>query len=364
MVQKGSDLYKGIKGLFKGRGMDGFKLVSKHRKSIMGIAGIFILIFHCWDLRFADIAVLGGIENYIKTNGFYGVDIFFFLSGFGLYFSMDQRKLHEYYIHRIVRLFPPFIIAALVYTLLMSKDLVFFLKAITGIGFYTDNIFFFLWYVVGIISISLIFPLYYFLMKKYDNDVMFTLIALAVWFIISMALRNGSRTDFYGFTNRIPIFMLGVLSAGMSQRKTFSFDWKTWTAIISVFVVGIYCVDLYMNKGVEFILPMSGCFIPPVLMMVPFVFLFAALCEKCQNGSFIPGFFKGFDKVLSFIGGITLELYCVQEMLVHKLRSGLLSGVGTLTGNIISILAAVLAAFILSLILNCYKYFCKDNKRK
>ncbi len=83
----------------------------------------------------------------------------------------------------------------------------------------------------------------------------------------------------------------------------------------------------------------------------------AGLCEVCQNGKVCPGVFKGIDKIFSFVGKISLELYCIQEILVYSLRNTeFFKKMGVLTNNIVSIVIAILAAFILSLILNCYKY--------
>lgn len=342
--------------------MDGFKLISKQRKSIMGLAGIMILFFHGWELRFGQVPVISSFEGFLKQNGYLGVDMFLFLSGFGLYYAMEKGKIGKYYAHRLGKLFPPVIVAALVYTLINNKGILFFIKAVSGYGFYFESIYTFLWYTTAIITISLLFPLYYFLMKKFANPVIFTILSLTVWFVLTMALRNVLRIDLYSFTDRLPIFMLGTLAGYLSKEKSFSFDMKTWITILAVWITGIYCVNLYMNKGVEFIVPMSGCFIPPVLFAAPFVLLLAGLFEKCQNGRFIPGFFKGIDKGLSFIGGFTLELYCVQEMVIDILKKSVLRNAGVLTRNILAFLIAILAGYVLHLLLNCYKLFMGKQK--
>lgn len=343
--------------------MDGFKLISKYRKSIMGIAALMILIFHGWDIRFSAVPVLGSFEGFLKQNGYLGVDVFLFLSGYGLFYSMEKGNVKNYYIHRIIKLFPALIISAAIYALVESKGLMYFVKAITGYGFYFENIFFFLWFITAIISISLVFPLYYYLMKKFGNDGLFTFIAIIVWFVLTMCLRNILRYDLFGFTDRLPIFMLGVLVGSISKRETFSFDYKAWIALLLVFLTGIYCVDLYMNKGVEFIVPMSGCFIPAVLFALPFTFLWAGLCELCQNGKFIPKFFKGLDKVFVFVGGFTYELYCLQELVIGKSKSILFKNMGVLTSNILAILLSLAAGYVMFLILNFYKFLGKKKAK-
>ena len=65
-------------------------LLSKHRSAIMGFAIIWIMIAHL-KVSFDFIPLQA-----IKKIGYGGVDIFLFLSGFGLYFSCskDNFKRH------------------------------------------------------------------------------------------------------------------------------------------------------------------------------------------------------------------------------------------------------------------------------
>lgn len=341
--------------------MDGFKLISKHRKSIMGLAAIFILIFHGWNIRFSNVFILGNIEGFLKTYGYLGVDIFLFLSGYGLYYSMENGKLSTYYAHRITKLFPPAIVIYAAMAIVGKRGLEFFVKAVTGIGFYTESIYYCLWFIPAIITIALLYPFYHYIMKAFKDDVLFTMFALTVWFILTMALKDVMRGDLYGFTDRLPIFMTGVLFASISRQKKVHFNIKTWIFILLLCVTGIYCNHLYTDEGIEFIVPMSGCFIPAVLFSVPFVLLLAGLCELLQTKGPLKSVFKGIDKIFAFFGGFSFELYCVQEFVIGNVRYYLLSGMGVLTANILSLLAAVICGYILFLILNCYKYVGKRH---
>ena len=70
--------------------MDAIGKISKFRSELMGIATIMILLGHSvfYGQGFVDY----GIFQDLFTLGYSGVDIFLFLSGFGLVFSMNLKS--------------------------------------------------------------------------------------------------------------------------------------------------------------------------------------------------------------------------------------------------------------------------------
>ena len=58
-------------------------LLSSYRGALMGIAIIWVMLYHLGNIDVSVISVIFGV-------GYGGVDIFLFLSGFGLYFSMSK----------------------------------------------------------------------------------------------------------------------------------------------------------------------------------------------------------------------------------------------------------------------------------
>ena len=74
---------------------DFVSLLSRYRTYIMGVAMICIMLFHQgWITQ-----PLGLFQLY----GCHGVDIFFFVSGFGVYFSLQKHTLWDFYKRRIKR---------------------------------------------------------------------------------------------------------------------------------------------------------------------------------------------------------------------------------------------------------------------
>ena len=61
-------------------------LLSSYRGALMGVAIIWVMLYHLGDIDVSVISVIFGV-------GYGGVDIFLFLSGFGLYFSFSNTKV-------------------------------------------------------------------------------------------------------------------------------------------------------------------------------------------------------------------------------------------------------------------------------
>ena len=64
--------------------------IVSYRTELMGLAALWIYIFHEWVPLAPNVPVLGFIEGFIKQIGFFGVDIFFLLSGMGLIFAIEK----------------------------------------------------------------------------------------------------------------------------------------------------------------------------------------------------------------------------------------------------------------------------------
>ena len=78
-------------------------IINESRNIILGIATLLIVLFHSSALNFNELLganIISNILNFIKRTGNIGVDIFLFLSGIGLYFSLSKNNLKQYYKNR------------------------------------------------------------------------------------------------------------------------------------------------------------------------------------------------------------------------------------------------------------------------
>ena len=80
--------------------------ISRYRSELMGLAMIFVMLFHVW---------------LPKSNTFYGlvrcgnigVDMFLFLSGIGLWYAWSKRPtLKQFYWRRYIRIYPAWLIVS------------------------------------------------------------------------------------------------------------------------------------------------------------------------------------------------------------------------------------------------------------
>ena len=98
-------------------------IISESRNILFGISSLLIILFHSGSLNFTELLgtnIISNILNYIKTTGNIGVEIFLFLSGIGLYFSISKNNLLQYYKNRFIRIIPTFIIIVFLFSCLLK----------------------------------------------------------------------------------------------------------------------------------------------------------------------------------------------------------------------------------------------------
>lgn len=293
---------------------NGFRLIMQYRNVIMGIATIWIYIFHAWIPIFnnptGNITLFCHyIEEYIRKTGYCGVDIFLLLSGMGLTYSIKKGSLARFYYRRIRRVFIPYLVTALVCWPVKHWTIIEFLKNVTGVTFYTQHIHTFCWFVPAIITLYLAFPLYYKFFSKAKSKFLFTALAISIWFFISLLLHGHMRFDLYGFTNRIPVFLFGILFGEISQvQKEITFTKKHYLALIAAFIAGLFLSYMYNFRDFELIIPGGKAVLPNILLAVSSSFLTAKTLEILNRRT--PGFGKALNAVFSFWGKMSLEMYC------------------------------------------------------
>lgn len=334
-----------------------FELLTKYRIPLMGFAALWIFLFHGWNLIFTEYRLLSLGERFVRRIGFCGVDIFLLLSGIGMVYSWENSKsVCDFYLKRIKRILFPFIVVAVFRCCIEHWTFLTFIKNISGINFYTQNILSFLWFVPAIATFYLIFPIYYRLFMKSSNKCIFTLCVLMVWLLISLGMRETPRQDIYGFSNRIPIFLNGVLAGWASKYKKIEFDKLTWQFMCILFLLGLYLSYLTNYRDLYLLVPTSNCCIPNIFISISLSCLMVAFFDMISQKHFIKKIGIGLIKVLSFYGTVTLELYCVQEWIGGMIKDELIDRYPALLINIILLFVLSGAAFVMHL---AAKYFWK-----
>ena len=197
--------------------------VSSVRNELFGLSILSIMLLH----YFQDVKELGStmlLRSLADVYGWWigavGVDIFLFLSGMGLYYSMMRDPdVGHFYQKRFIRILPSYLIVGAAFWGIRA--------AITG-GTFTSwwkNLFFVtfftqgrvtLWFIFFILVMYLIYPLVHALLNSTESDIRRTIrfLVLAAFFIVlsfwGLAHWGKDAKSYDIVIGRIPIFLLGA----------------------------------------------------------------------------------------------------------------------------------------------------------
>lgn len=224
----------------------------------MGIAIIWIVLFHS-NISAPDNFFLRVLWYlFVSFGGGIGVDIFFILSGFGLFYSVQaaDNKLSKsdwgkWIVKRMKRILPSYFIVAILYYILKGD---FCLYNLCQLNFLVNGIRDF-WFIPAIVICYLLFPLFYQIGKKIgfrNMMIVSTLIVVAVTYAL-----NYFNPIYYSkieiFLQRIPCFVLGIYWGYLSVIKRVLFRNHLFCSIDSCLYVYSFCrefsVDFFLHDN-------------------------------------------------------------------------------------------------------------------
>lgn len=338
------------------------ELIGKYRKELMGVAALCIMVFHVWQLVFENVFILNKMERFVRRIGFCGVDIFFFLSGFGLYYALKKEKLITYYWNRLRRILIPPAIYIAIRCFLDGWTVKYGVLSLFGFYFYTEDIYTFLWFIPAIITMYVWFPLYNAIFEKVRNKFYFIAEFMIIWLIFSVFVKDIMREDLFGFTNRIPIFVIGAFLGWTNEhmRNTISCSYKVLMGF--VFVLGVFLAWETNYKDLFLVVQVSNCCIPNILMTLSGVTLLVCFLESAPHIFWLKS-------ILRFLGSITLELYCLQEWMRGIWLNVLMNAIPyPIIVNVILFSAIMISAYVMHLIVvfinNSLERFVVYSKKK
>lgn len=320
--------------------MNNLTLLSKYRSVLMGIAILWVIIFHS-DLGFSIDCIP---IRFIFLSGFGGVDIFFFLSSFGLYYASQKKEpLFQFYFNRFIRIIPAFVFIVFVDSLFSADFNVFNLpKSFFDLELWKSASVKY-WFVSFICLFYLFFPLYLKIFNKspYLTTGLSIIFTFLLIFISFKYFRPGISLLFF---TRIPILSLGVLFAMLSQKANLPSENINYVCLVSL-LIGLVILYLYI-----FIYPIQALFggqwLVFVLIVPSFSVLLTSLLDKVKmdNKLLLP---------LTFLGGISLELYLMHVCLFSRMQVWSdYFNVNFIVMTIIVILLSIFLSFLLSKVTN------------
>lgn len=317
-----------------------WSVFSNERSALYGISILSIIIFHYFEnLNASDFSVglcsIGAV--YLRIIGSVGVELFIFLSGISLFFSMKKdEKVKQFYKKRIKRIIPTYLTIAipfwgLVDIIFRSGNVKLFFEDLFFVTFFLNGTRTF-WYVLFILIAYMIYPLLY---KRLNSE------------------KNLNR--------QIVMLILGGLLIQFFPRKLVPSLYSNIEILLGrflIFFIGCWCgIKVYrestFNKleRVGFnlgLLLMLGTFIPNIQDIIQkfgdrilmcfwglfLVYILAIIIEKALTK------IKSF---LSFLGMMSYELY-----LTHVAIRAFMNFVGMNTYHIINYILCISVSIILS----------------
>ena len=303
-----------------------FEDLSKYRGELMGLAIIFVVLFHVGMPQsnfFYPLRRLGNI----------GVDMFLFVSGIGLWFSWTRSRMGKaldgnggldirhatlrFFKHRYKRIYPAWLPVAAVFYIAgyiddpgnaYSPDI---LNLIANVAFnwsfwrIGDLTF---WYVPATMMLYIFAPPYMELVHRRPTfrwlPAAFIILAAMVQYV---PLLHDSVGHLEIFFSRIPIFFIGI-NAGkwVMERRTLE-DGSIWLVLI-IFVMCFWlCLQLEYIGHTRFPLFMERIVYIPLNV--------TALLLECK---IIAAMQKWTCKALALLGTISLEIYLLHIQFVLR----------------------------------------------
>lgn len=297
-----------------------YELLTSERKFLFGIAGLWIFFRH--TIHLADFSYWPGIYDLFNI-GDAGVDIFLFLSGFGLYCSYSKKTTKSFYIKRFLRIVPTFLVFYVLHVII--KDNYGF-----NITSFFLTLFFDYWYILFILIAYFLYPIIYRFLKLGGAYFLIICLILSLSYIVfDYFTKGGSQLTVYA--SRVPIFIIGSLFA---YRKEMMNNGLILTMCL---VIGICAMIL---------IPMEyKCFrrlfyLPLILGVLPLL---------CRVSKVVPISIKN---GIEYLGGISLEFYLVHCLIMVAFIVPLYSLYSSQTMTIITILGiTVIISFLLHVLM-------------
>ena len=263
--------------------------ISECRVLLMALAITLVVIYHykCW---------INGLPWYIGViikYGYIGVDIFFFLSGFGLTYSYKKNNLKTFYINRLKKILPCYILYGFILILhiyFTSKTSLTFSQIV-----YKFSCFEYIfehkgidWFMNALLILYILFPLIFHITKKLNIYIIITCIPI----IYITTLCTDLHWTHLAMVHRIPMFLLGIYCA-LNVSKS-----KHYVPITLLYLIYFIGIIIHNQHNMEFL---YTTMLTPLL-----IYIIILLSTNTPLSSFIQ---KHLYRQTKTIGSNTLQIY-------------------------------------------------------
>lgn len=278
-----------------------YGLLSRRRTELMGIAILWVMLFHAFDLDLGH-----PLLNLIRSAGFGGVDIFILLSSMGLVMSLARReqRYEDFMARRAGRILPAYFLVMVPYTLFLILTQGAPWSALiwnaTLLYYWVRPAGAFNWYVAGAMTFYALTPPCFRRLRDSRRPVLLTAGGILAGLAVCQVLMYEDfwyATDFF---YRVPLFLLGLLMGFyvLEEKKLTPAGLAFWGASLAAGLVYLKASSS-LDWGDGLIsLPMCHMFL---FTTVPMCLLCALCFEKLPLG-LVARFFR-------LLGRNSLEIY-------------------------------------------------------
>lgn len=306
------------------------KTISKNDTLLLKAIGIFLIAFHNyyrWVKPISGENEFGMSAGYIQNSfsiiqnnplefinvffnffGHYGVQIFIFLSAYGLtkVYLNKQESWMQIVVKRFVKLYPSLLLAAFTLVLfgvsahgnLPSKKMLFSIiaqlslfstlipgKALSAVGPW--------WFYSMIFQFYLLFPVLLSLFKRLKINALFVISVLsyALLIFVNPLLRTFDLNILHTVFGHLPEFCLGIWIA---SKKEFKINWLIYVLAIAIFVLSNFFLQAWYFSHLSIIVILL-----PILQWIT---------VKIKSKDFI-------NKILTFIGLVSVYIFAIHGFL-------------------------------------------------
>lgn len=278
--------------------------LSDYRLQLMGICAIGVILCHA-NLDISNVA-LPKVVALFWGLGNQGVDVFFLLSGIGMYYSLQRRDpLKRWYLKRFYAIGISYILIAapfyIWYVIDKSGNVLDFFRHLFTIGFWSEN--FGAWYIAVLIPLYVITPFVGKLIDKSKRrNVVVGAIVLGVFVVclVGKAFSSGVLNNVFARFLYTPTYFLGYgLGPVVKEKKRI-----TWW-LCPTFLILFFALTTIPN---QFSFAYKVLYVPMVMIL-------------CVIIRFVYAHMRWLDAVLCWFGKRSLELYLTNIFLPFVLRA-------------------------------------------
>lgn len=319
--------------------------ISKYRDELFGIAIISIMVFHYFEGVLTS-EYMEGVSRvfaklYIGAVGSIGVDIFLYLSGIGIYYSLDKNpKLLDFYFRRVKRVFIPYVVLGGLFWII--KDILIqqvsiekFFYDFTLLSFWGNGERVF-WYISFISILYIVSPLLYKIGKR--GAVVFCILSVVVSIIFYVFCR-----ELFNYTEiavlRIPIYLFGFYCGRLCKSEKYVGKEVLYMLILSV---PLRIIGGLINFPFERLVN--------VFYAVFLIFLYITVRLRLIK--------KARLNILINIGQLSLELY-----IVHVAIRNVMGDLGLKTENLLTYIICMTGSFLIVYIIKLIRVGFEPNAK-